>query len=251
MELANAVVIVTGAGSGIGRATAVELADRGAQIVAVDRDAASLESVIARTGGIAVQVDVTDMHHADEVVHATLEKFGRLDAVVANAGIGYVGSFADMPVDKIAALLDTNLRAPMLLIHAALPPLRALPRPASIVITSSIGGALPVDDEAAYGVSKTALESFADALREELLSTQIVVSTIRPGVVATAFHHSRNEPYERSFPRPVKPERIAGAIVDMMRNGTERRTVPRWLNIAVRARSTFPWLYRTLARRFG
>jgi short-subunit dehydrogenase len=171
--------------------------------------------------------------------------------VVANAGVGYVGSFSDMPVEKIAGLLDTNLRAPMLLIHAALPSLRDPARPASIVITSSIGGALPVADEAAYGVSKTALESFADALREELLGTQIVVSTIRPGVVATAFHDARNEPYERAIPRPVRPERIAATVVDMMRNGTERRTVPRWLNIAVRARSTFPWLYRTLARRFG
>jgi short-subunit dehydrogenase len=118
-------------------------------------------------------------------------------------------------------------------------------------MTSSIGGALPVADEATYGVSKTALESFADALREELLNTQIVVSTIRPGVVATAFHDTRNEPYDRAFPRPVKPERIAATIVDMMARGIERRTVPRWLNIAVRARSSFPWLYRTLARRFG
>lgn len=244
-------MVVTGAGSGIGRATAIALADRGAHVITVDRDAAALEPVVLRTGGISIQADVTDVSHADRVVGATLDKFGRLDAVVANAGIGYVGSFADMPVEKIATLLDTNLRAPMLLIHAALPSLRAKSGPASIVITSSIGGALPVADEAAYGVSKTALESFADALREELLDTQIVVSTIRPGVVATAFHDSRNEPYERTFPRPVKPELIAATIIDMMRNGTERRTVPRWLNIAVRARSTFPWLYRTLARRFG
>lgn len=251
MEIAKAVVIVTGAGSGIGRATAFALADRGAQVVAVDRDAASLETITGRTGGISMQADVTEITHADQVVSATLAKFGRLDAVVANAGIGYVGAFADMPLQKIAALLDTNLRAPMLLIHAALPTLRAQARPASIVMTSSIGGALPVADEAAYGVSKTALESFADALREELLNTQIVVSTIRPGVVATAFHDTRNEPYNRAFPRPVQPERIAATIVDMMQRGIERRTVPRWLNVAVRARSSFPWLYRTLARRFG
>jgi short-subunit dehydrogenase len=244
-------VVVTGAGSGIGRATAIALAAAGATVVAVDRDAAALAAVTERTGGTAVEADVTTVDHAARVVAAALERHGRLDAVVANAGIGYVGSFADMPIEKIVALLDTNLRAPMLLIHAALPALRAHPRPASIVITSSIGGALPVADEAAYGVSKTALESFADALREELHGSQIVVSTIRPGVVATAFHDSRNEPYTRSFPRPVRPERVAAAILDMMRSGTERRTLPRWLNIAVRARSSFPWLYRTLARRFG
>lgn len=251
MKIESAVVIVTGAASGIGRATALSLAAAGARVMAVDRDAAALEELVERTGGASMQVDVTEVTHGEQVVAATLETFGRLDAVVANAGIGYVGSFTDMPAAKIVALLDTNLRAPMLLIHAALPTLRSRPDPTSIVITSSIGGALPVADEAAYGVSKTALESFADALREELLATNIVVSTIRPGVVATAFHDTRNEPYERAVPRPVKPERIAATILAMMRNGTERRTVPRWLNIAVRARSTFPWLYRTLARRFG
>jgi short-subunit dehydrogenase len=108
-----------------------------------------------------------------------------------------------------------------------------------------------VPTEAAYGVSKTALESFADALREEVRAAGITVSTIRPGVVATAFHAARNEPYDRRFPRPVPPEKIAGVIVDVLETGAEHRTVPRWLDIAVRAHRASPRLYGMLARRFS
>jgi short-subunit dehydrogenase len=108
-----------------------------------------------------------------------------------------------------------------------------------------------VPTEAAYGVSKTALESFADALREELRPAGITVTTIRPGVVETAFHAARNEPYDRAFPRPVPPEKIAGVILEALQSGAEHRTVPRWLDIAVRAHHASPRLYNALARRFG
>jgi short-subunit dehydrogenase len=174
-----------------------------------------------------------------------------VDAVVANAGIGYVGQFAEMPVDTISSLLHINLRAPMLLIRAVLPRLLEQGDGGAIVITTSIGGAIPVPTEAAYGVSKTALESFAEALREEVRPAGITVSTIRPGVVATAFHEKRNVPYDRSFPKPVPPERVATVIAEVLQSGAVHRTVPPWLDVAVRFHRTAPRLYNALARRFS
>jgi short-subunit dehydrogenase len=251
VQISRAVVVVTGAASGIGRATAIALADRGASVVGVDRDTAALAELAGRTGGLAIDVDIADPAHATNVVDETVAKFGRLDAVVANAGVGYVGRFAEMPVETISTLLDVNLRGPLLLTHAALPHLLAQPQPCALVFTTSIGGAVPVPKEAAYGVSKTALESFADALREELRPTNVSVSTVRPGVVKTAFHDSRNEPYDRALPKPVPPERIAAAIIDLLETGAERRTVPSWLEVAPMVRRRAPAVFRTLWRRFG
>jgi short-subunit dehydrogenase len=251
VQLPGAVVVVTGAGNGIGRATAIALAKRGCLVVAVDRDADALTDLATRISVTTITVDLTDPAHGDQVVADTIAAHGRLDAVVANAGIGYVGSFADMPVTQISSLLDINLLAPMLLVRAALPRLLAQGTGAALVFTTSIAGTVPVPTEAVYCVSKTALESFADSLREELRDMPITVSTVRPGVVHTAFHDTRNEPYSRRWPRPIPPELIASAIVGVLETGAPRRTVPSWLDLATRARRVAPGLYRSLSRRFG
>jgi short-subunit dehydrogenase len=251
VRVSGAVVVVTGAAGGIGRATALALGDRGANVVAVDHDDDSLAEVAAAVGGTAVCVDVTDIDHGDRVIEATVAAHGRVDAVIANAGTGYDGDFASMPVDRLRTLLDVNLRAPMLLARAALPRMVAQGGDAALVFTTSIAGAVPVPNEAAYCAAKTALEAFADSLRGELRGSRITVSTVRPGVVRTAFHDNRNEPYARRFPRLVPPERIAEAMVEVIESGDERRTVPAWLEVAAIVRRRTPWLFRTLSRRLG
>lgn len=244
-------MVVTGAGSGIGQATARALAERGARVVVVDRDSVAAELTATAVGGTSIVVDVRDPGHAEAVVAGALSHYQRLDAIIANAGVGYDGQFAAMPVAQIHALLDVNLRAPMLLARAALPVMTAQGTTGALVFTTSIAGVVPVPGEAAYCLSKTALESFADALREELRSTRITVSTVRPGVVRTAFHTSRNDPYDRRWPRPMAPEKVAEAVVDVLTTGAEHRTIPRWLSVAGYARRSVPWLYRALARRLG
>jgi short-subunit dehydrogenase len=246
----NAAIIVTGAGHGIGRATAVALSGRGALVTAVDRDSDALADVVSQTGAASITVDVSDPGHADRVVEATLADHGRIDAVVAIAGFGYAGEFAAMPVAQITSLLEVNLRAPMLLTRAALPSMLER-RSGAIVLMTSIAGTVPVPTEAAYCVSKTALESFADSLREEVRDAGVVVSTVRPGVVRTAFLENRNLPYDRRWPRPIPPEQIASAVVTVLETGAERRTEPPWLDLASRARRRMPWLYRSLSRRLG
>jgi short-subunit dehydrogenase len=251
VRVSGAVVVVTGAAAGIGRATALALGDRGAHVVAVDRAHDSLAEVAAATGGIAVQVDVSEEGHAEHVIDAAIAKHGRIDVVIANAGTGYDGDFATMPVERICTLLDVNLRAPMLLARAALPRMLEQGGDAALVFTTSIAGAVPVPNEAAYCAAKTALEAFADSLRGELRGTSVTVSTVRPGVVRTAFHDNRNQPYDRRFPRLVPAERIAAAMVEVIESGAERRTVPSWLELAAVVRRRAPWLFRSLSRRFG
>jgi short-subunit dehydrogenase len=250
MRVAQAVIIVTGAGHGIGRAIALSLFDHGALVTAVDRDSDALADLETRMDATTIAVDVTDPDYAHQVVKRTLADHGRIDAVIAVAGIGYAGAFATMPEPQIATLLDVNLRAPMLLARAALPPMLERGR-GSLVFITSIAGTVPVPTEAAYCASKTALESFADSLREEVRAAGITVSTVRPGVVRTAFLEQRNLPYLRRWPRPIPPEQIAEVVLEVLASGAERRTEPRWLDLASQSRRWFPWAYRVLSRRFG
>ena len=125
MQLAGKVALVTGAAHGIGHATAVALADRGMTVVAAGLDDERLAALARQVNGSWVGVDVRDPAHADDLVKHALDHHGRLDVVVANAGIGHAGAVADMTAERVCDLIDINVRAPLLLVRAALPHLLA------------------------------------------------------------------------------------------------------------------------------
>jgi NAD(P)-dependent dehydrogenase (short-subunit alcohol dehydrogenase family) len=236
-------VLVTGASRGIGAATCAALTARGALAVAAGRDERALAGVEAASTVVA---DVADPAAAPTLVQAALAAHGRLDAVVANAGIGFAGEFATMDPDRITELVDVNLRAPVLLARAALP---VLTRPGALVFVTSIAGLVGVPGETVYSVTKAGLETFATLLREEV--SNVSVSTVAPGVVETGFFDTRGAPYERGVPRPIPPARVAAAVVDAVATGRARRIEPRWLGVPARLSAAAPRTYRALARRFG
>jgi len=244
------VAIVTGAGHGVGRATVRALAGRGTRVVAAGLGEPDLAKLAAEVGGDWVVADARVPSHAADLVRHALDRYGRLDVAVANAGVGHAGEVADMTESRICDLVDINLRAPILLARAAVTPIRAQGGGA-LVFVSSIAGLVPVTREAAYSATKAGLEAFAETLREELRGSGVAVSTVAPTVVSTGFFDGRGEPYQRRFPRPVGPEVIAAAIVRAVELGRERTIVPRWLAVAPRFRALAPGLYRELARRFG
>ena len=250
MELRGAVAIVTGAAHGIGAATTAELTARGATVVAADVDADRLAEVAAETGATAFPCDVRDLDHGEKLVDFARSTHGRLDIVVANAGIGYAGDFATMPDDRLVQLLDINVRAPMLLTRAALPGM-VEQRSGAVVLVTSIAGTLLIEQESAYSASKAALEAFAVPLRDELHGTGVTVSTLRPAVVATHFFDERGAPYHRRWPRPVDASRIAKAVVRAVENGPETLTVPPWLRLPMAVQRVAPRFYRSMSRRFG
>jgi short-subunit dehydrogenase len=244
------VVLVTGASSGIGAATVEALAHAGARPVAVGRDEVALQRLADSTGAEPLAADVADPAHAARLVEATVRRHGRIDAVIANAGLGFAGDFATMPVERIEELVNVNVRAPMLVARAALPEF-AVQRRGTLVFVSSIAGAVPVPGESAYSLSKHALEDFAAGLRVELHGSGVAVSVVRPGVVRTQFFTRRGVDYDRSFPRPIEPVTVADAIVGALRSGAPMTTVPQWLGLPAALRRRAPSVYRLLSRAFS
>src|SRR3954454_2800572 len=248
--MAGQVAIVTGASHGIGPSTALVLAAGGSTVLVAGLDDDALSELSEQVGGSWLGVDVRDPAHDDDLVKNALDQHGRVDVVVANAGIGHAGDVADMSAERVCDLVDINLRAPILLARAALAPMLKQGTGALVFISSIAAGVL-VPRESVYSATKAAVEAFAEPLREELRDSGVTVSTVAPGVVDTRFFDNRGEPYERRFPRPVAPEVIAAAVVRSIEAGRRHTVVPRWLGIAPRVRAIAPRLYRTLARRFG
>lgn len=252
VELRGAVTLVTGASRGVGRATAVLLATHGATVVWAGRDEAALHSLAERWGGSVAVADLAEDTGAGELLRQTLAEHGRLDAVVINAGIGHAGAVTEMAPERIARLVDVNVRGALQLAAAGA---RAIAATGSgsgaIVFVSSIAGAVGVPGESVYSATKAALEAFAPLLREELRGAGISVSTVLPGAVDTDFFSTRGQPYNRRFPRPMTPERVAGVVMQVLRTGTPRHIVPRWLQLPAWLSAVSPRLFRLLARHLS
>jgi short-subunit dehydrogenase len=120
-----------------------------------------------------------------------------------------------------------------------------------VVNIGSIAGAAGGRGEAVYAACKAGLAGFTEALRQEHASGPIDFSLIVPGAVATAFFERRGTPYDRAFPRPVNPGRVAVAVRDAILERRAEVVVPAWLGVAMRVRGAAPELYRPLADRFG
>lgn len=247
--LAGARILVTGASSGIGEATARVLATRGARLAAAGRNRSALAELGEATGAQALPGDLLDPAEARATVQRALDALGGLDVVVSNAGIGWAGPFDEMTPSDIDRLLDLNLRATAHLVHAALPALRH--SGGRLVLVGSIAGMLGVPGEAWYSATKAGLAGFADALRAEVTPAGVGVTLVTPGVVATRFFDRRNRGYDRQRPRPVAAERLAEALVAAVEGGRDELVYPGWLRLPARLHGGLPGLYRTLARRFA
>ena len=190
MKASGKVIVVTGAGSGMGRATALELLRRGARVAAVDRN----ETTLAETAALAVErpdaiatfaVDITDRAAVDALPGAVVERFGAVDGVINMAGIIQpfvrLNDLDDATIERVFAV---NWWGTLHLTRAFLPLL--LQRPAGHVVNvSSMGGFLPVPGQTIYGASKAAVKLMTEGLHSELKDTAVRVTVVFPGAVAT------------------------------------------------------------------
>ncbi|WP_035855046.1 SDR family oxidoreductase [Cryptosporangium arvum] len=186
METTNTVVVITGASSGIGEATARLLSSRGARLVLGARRTDRLEALASSLGDAVYAA--TDVRRRDDVtalVDLALDRFGRVDAFVGNAGIGPVSHLADLRVDEWDAMVDVNIKGVLHGIAAALPVFRAQGS-GHFVTTASTAAFRTLPTMAVYAATKTAVRVIAEGLRQES-DGAYRVTTVTPGFIATDF----------------------------------------------------------------
>lgn len=195
--LAGKAVLITGAGSGIGRALAIRLARVGARLALADRDRGALdETVTLLPDGAAATIfalDVTDAAAVRELPAKILEVLGGLDVLVNNAGIALGGTFEQVEAADFDRLIDVNFGGVVRMTRAFLPLLRASPD-ARLVNISSLFGLISPPGQAAYSASKFAVRGFSNALAAELVGSSVGVTVVHPGGVATAIARSSKAP---------------------------------------------------------
>ncbi len=213
-------VVITGASSGIGRATAHAFAAEGARLVLVARSEGSLRDVVAECearGGqaIAVTADVAQAEQVESVVAAAVEHFGHIDVWVGGASVYAFGSALDLPLEHFRRILEVNVLGQVHGVRAVLPGM--LTRNAGvIVLIGSVFSKLSAPYLSAYVASKHAVSGFADSLRQELRGTGVRVVVVFPATIDTPIHqHAANFTGRRARPPfPVaNPRRVAAAIV--------------------------------------
>ncbi len=221
-ELRDRLALVTGAASGIGRALALELADRDARLLLADIDAAGLAETAAQAQarGADVRTQVVDLADREQVLGlARLASGlpGGIDILINNAGIAYYGTTHEMTAEQLERVLAVNLLAPVVLTHELLPALLAKAS-SHIVNVSSVAGLVGVTRLSAYNATKFALLGFSESLRAEYSSRGLGVTTICPGLVRTRiFEVALSSPGRRAprFPRWLthSAERVARRAV--------------------------------------
>ncbi|MGZ4278896.1 MAG: SDR family NAD(P)-dependent oxidoreductase [Solirubrobacteraceae bacterium] len=209
--------LITGAGRGIGRALAQELARRGATLGLLARSAAELEALAAALPG-EHHVLVADVADAD-AVRAAVDDFvaraGGLDLLVANAGLTHYEPFAAQSLEHVLQMSEVNWHGTLYTVHAGLPHmLRA--HHGHVVIVSSGGGLRAFPQAAVYNGTKAAQRMFGDALRHELAGTGVSVTVVYPGEIATSLHEHEKATmpaWYQGGPKAAPPEKLAERIV--------------------------------------
>jgi NADP-dependent 3-hydroxy acid dehydrogenase YdfG len=218
-DLKETVAMVTGASSGIGEATALTLAQRGAAVALVARRKDRLDSLAAKisdAGGTAlvIEADITSQEQAQGAVEKTVSDLGRLDTLVNNAGVMLLGPALDAPLEEWQQMIKINIEGLLYCAHAAMPHLlRAAEGPprqvADMVNISSVAGRVARNGSGVYNLTKHGVGAVSESLRQELARRFVRVSLVEPGAVATELaSHNRPEIRENIDQRFADLERL-------------------------------------------
>lgn len=229
-DLTDTVVVVTGAGGGIGGATVRLAVEAGARVVAGDLRSEALQPLVDELGSecvVPVVGDVREEATADALVAAGVEAFGRVDSVVANAAVGFYGGLLDYSADQVDLMVDVTVKGTVWLTRAAVRHFRSAGGGGDIVIIGSVAGLLiGGGKEAVYAATKGAQINLGYALDRELREEGIRTTVIAPAGVNTAFaaadgRFGDGDPSSGPF---MEPADIGGAVVHTLQQPRRMRT---------------------------
>lgn len=226
MRVQGKVIVVTGAGSGMGRELVLHLLAKGARVAAADINETSLEETADLAGDDGARLSTHVLNVADKAAvaalpEAVIAKHGAVDGVINNAGIIHpFEKVQQLDDDVIERVMNVNFYGTIYMTRAFLPQLLQRPE-AHIANVSSMGGFLPVPGQTIYGASKAAVKLFTEGLRSELLDTNVKVSVVFPGAVATNITDNSGvdipvEEAEGQAFKPLAADKAAEIIVDGM-----------------------------------
>ena len=251
--LSGRVVHITGAGRGIGRATALAVGRDGARVAVSDVDESSARDtagLIQEAGGVAAfwQLDVSDAARFADVTALIEQRLGAVDTLVNNAGVMHRGRFSRVPADAQAHELAINLSGTLNGMRAVMPGMLARGC-GQIVNMASIAGRIPLPHAATYSATKFAIIGLTEAVRAEYETSGLTFSLVLPGYVDTALVTGARAP---RFPPISNPEDVAHAVVAVLKAGSSQRYVPRYLGLfAVVQLLLPPWVLHRIGRWTG
>lgn len=229
MEVNGSVIVLTGASSGIGEATAKAASGLGARVVLLARRADRIEKLASELdNALAIVCDVTDPKQVERAIRATSEAFGRVDALVNNAGQGLQASVEAIGHEEFRSVLELNLIAPLLMMQAVIPIMRQ--QGAGSIVNISSGATFSAQaGSAAYTSSKSGLNNLSEVARLELADAGIAVSTMYPFITATEFYDVLKGEKQvtdtlrsRATQFAQAPELVADKILELIRTGDAR-----------------------------
>jgi NAD(P)-dependent dehydrogenase (short-subunit alcohol dehydrogenase family) len=242
--LRDRVVVVTGGSAGIGRATVERLIADGAHVVTCARDGDRLAEALAGLPGVlGVAADMADAGDRARLVGRALERHGRLDAVVLNAGLGWAGLLEDMPGGAVEGIVALNLTGAIEVTRLALPHLLAAAGQhgrADVLAVSSVAAWAQVPPLTVYSATKAGLDGFLNGLRREVTARGVRVHSVNPFFVSTEWlarghgHAPTSDADARGrLSRGIAPERVAEQIARCLTAPRSRTVaVPRWAGLA-------------------
>ncbi|WP_291054458.1 SDR family NAD(P)-dependent oxidoreductase [Herbiconiux sp.] len=206
-SISGRVAVVTGGASGIGRGIAEQLIAEGAEVVIADVQQDALDATAAEIGAVGIRVDVTDPASVEALAAAVLERFGRVDIVVNNAGVGPLARVAELSLSDWKWLVDVNLWGVIHGVTTFLPLLQANEEGGHIVNTGSMASFAPMAGGGAYSVTKFGVRALTESLALELEEdgSKVHVTLLAPGTVRTNIKNSLRN----------RPEGLAGALADV------------------------------------
>ena len=250
MQWAGATAVITGSSRGIGAAVARAAASEGATVGLIARDQSDLDVVLSSCGsrGATATADVADPDALAAALAQLEGELGPPDILVANAGIGQYGAFADISAEEIERIVRVNVLGTAHAIRLVVPGMIQRRR-GHIVTLGSIAGRLGSPFEAIYSATKFAGVGLTEALVVELEPYGIGVSMVQPGPVATHFGEARGHPYDRKRPKAVPAEDVADAVIAAVKGDRHEQYVPASFRGAVIARHVLPPLFRFGSKR--
>jgi all-trans-retinol dehydrogenase (NAD+) len=247
---------ITGAGLGLGRALAWQLARAGAEVIVTDRDQGRIEFVVGELRGAGLpahgyHLDVTSSCEAGHVRERVLAERGPIDVLINNAGVVQGGPFVDVPLEKHRQTFEVNVLGLVAVTHAFLPDLLARPE-AHIVNIASASAFIPLPWGTTYAASKWAVLGFTDSLREELRlqgRSHLGVTAVCPSYIDTGLFTGARPP---RFTWLLTADDVASAVVHAIRRGKETILLPWTARLLLTTRGLLPQpVFRAMCRWMG